>query len=464
MKHLQKSIFLLVWVIALHPALAHPGGHYHKNDGTIFNTWLLKNGLQIKGNFSMGKDGYIVVEQEEGRLFKIPLDELCDQDRKLADFKIKKYKALNDQFSVTGTSVDNITYSQEKLRFLFILLSAISLLVLVLYLFQLHRTNILASKKWAMSFAGLVLMSCFIYSCAKTSSLISVTSTIAKTSLSFLDSAFAPYSGYVSTSSDSTYYYVSSQGIPAHNMMVGITNWQQQVPINQPYTGSNSWSIPLQPEFSSSPASLKSNFMRGAVAIAVNGIPIFNALDNRGLDAYAIGELDDWGGHCGQADDYHYHIAPLHLAASSGLKPIAIAFDGFAVYGAKEPDGTEMQSLDTCHGHLYKGVYHYHGTSTYPYMIAAMRGKVTIDSISSPSPNNQIIPQAKSIPVRLPTDPLGDASITAFENTGTNAYKLTYLIAGKPGYVAYSWNSSNQYTYILTDTAGNVSTQSYQRQ
>ena len=54
------------------------------------------------------------------------------------------------------------------------------------------------------------------------------------------------------------------------------------------------------------PLSLKTNFMKGAVAIAPNGVPIFNPLNNTGEDAYAIGELDQWGGHCGKADDYHY--------------------------------------------------------------------------------------------------------------------------------------------------------------
>ena len=62
-------------------------------------------------------------------------------------------------------------------------------------------------------------------------------------------------------------------------MMEGITNWQQQFPINQEYNGTNSWSIPINPEFSENPLSSESNFMKGAMAIAINGIPIFNALN-----------------------------------------------------------------------------------------------------------------------------------------------------------------------------------------
>ncbi|WP_351125483.1 YHYH protein, partial [Shewanella sp. T24-MNA-CIBAN-0130] len=79
------------------------------------------------------------------------------------------------------------------------------------------------------------------------------------------------------------------------------------------YTDDNSWVIPLQPELADEPLMAQDNFMKGAIAIAANGIPIFNPLNNRGEDAKAVGELDNWGGHSGRADDYHYHLAPTHL-------------------------------------------------------------------------------------------------------------------------------------------------------
>jgi hypothetical protein len=42
------------------------------------------------------------------------------------------------------------------------------------------------------------------------------------------------------------------------------------------------------------------------------------------------------GGHSGKADDYHYHIAPLHLQALIGAdKPIAYALDGYAIGAAR---------------------------------------------------------------------------------------------------------------------------------
>jgi hypothetical protein len=294
---------------------------------------------------------------------------------------------------------------------------------------------------------------------------------------SFMDSTYSLYKppyGTVATSWDSVYFHISSLGMPTHNStvplhdkMIGITSWQQQVPIPQFYTDTNSWSIPLQPVYATTPMSTRTNFMKGAVAIALNGIAIFNALNNRGEDSYTIGELDNWGGHCGRADDYHYHAAPLHLAGPNGRLPIAYALDGFAVYGTNEPDGIPMQSLDTCHGHkIANQVYHYHGTSTYPYVIGAMRGKVTLDP-TTPAPENQILPQAFAKGVRPALTPLNGAVITDFVAQTPSHYLLTYRRGTKYGYVEYYWTGNGgvgtTYTYILTDTSGVATTSTYTR-
>jgi hypothetical protein len=137
--------------------------------------------------------------------------------------------------------------------------------------------------------------------------------------------------------------------------------------------------------------------------------------------------------------------------------------DGFAVYGAKEPDGSSMAALDTCHGHsLSGGLYHYHGTSQYPYVVGAMRGKVSLDP-ATPAPEDQILPQAFARPVRPATTSLKGAVITAFQAAGDRAYSLTYSISGKPGYVNYSWDAGNLYRYVLIDTGGKTTTSTYQR-
>lgn len=461
LKHLLLPALLLISILTG----AHPGGHFHKGDGTVLNTWQLKNGQSVKGNFSMGKADYILLEQEEGKMLKVAIADLAPQDQLLAKFKIKKFERLNEAYNIQPLSTTSTVKVWNYNYLLLSVLLTVLIGILLLAGFKLVQKTDHGLQRMIAAGGYLILIALSTFACKKSSDNITTTvsTSIPKTSISFLDNAFAPYKPSISTSSDANYYYVAAGGFPAHNMMVGIVSWQQQVPIPQFYAGSNSWSIPLQPEYATVPLSTKTNLMKGAVAIAVNGIPIFNALNNRGVDSYATGELDNWGGHCGRADDYHYHAAPLHLSATSGLKPIAFALDGFAVYGNLEPDGSAMQALDTCHGHVIgNGVYHYHGTTTYPYVVGAMKGKVTLDP-ATPAPENQILPQAFASPVRPALTPLNGATIIAFQSAGVNAYKLTYQRGTKLGYVEYSWDAANKYIYKLTDTSGAVTTTVYQR-
>ena len=52
-------------------------------------------------------------------------------------------------------------------------------------------------------------------------------------------SGFDKFSEKVKIFKDSNYYLVESEGLPNHQMMVGINSWQQQVPTIQPYKSSN---------------------------------------------------------------------------------------------------------------------------------------------------------------------------------------------------------------------------------
>jgi len=268
---------------------------------------------------------------------------------------------------------------------------------------------------------------------------------------------FDAFSKSVKTLKSGKYYLVESNGVPTHNMMVGITNWQQQVPTTQPYTGSNSWKIPIKPAVSKTPISAKNNLFRGAIALAVNGVPIFNALNNRGEDANLIGELDEWGGHCGRADDYHYHVAPLHLQKIVGKKkPIAYALDGFPIYGEVEVDGKAVKGLDEFNGHYdSKKNYHYHGTKTYPYINGGMRGVVTVAE-------SQISPQPETRPFREAGAPLRGAKITAFEQSGATSYALTYKVNELESKIEYSTTLASV-EMKFTDSAGSIVQESYQR-
>jgi len=262
----------------------------------------------------------------------------------------------------------------------------------------------------------------------------------------------------VNTHHDDQYFYIESDGLPDHEMMTGITNWQQQVPISHDYSGKNSWAIPMQPQLVANPLSTKENFMKGAIAVAANGIPIFNPLNNRGEDANAIGELDRWGGHCGRADDYHYHLPPTHLQSKVGDgKPIAYALDGFPVYGET------TQQLDEYLGRFNAdSSYQYHAVKEYPYLIAAMRGKVEINPRTS-APENEISPQAKTNGVRPALSPLRGAAITDFKKIHPNQYELTYRLKNQTYSINYGWDDNGQYSFEFINPDGTSDKSNFQR-
>jgi hypothetical protein len=259
----------------------------------------------------------------------------------------------------------------------------------------------------------------------------------------------------VNTWWDQQYLYVESNGMPAHNMMVGITAWQQQVPLPQDYTGGNAWRIPLHPVVAKQPVSIKGRFLRGAIALAVNGIPIFNPQNNRGEVSQEIGELDQWGGHCGRADDYHYHAAPLHLQSVVGKdKPIAYALDGYPIYGLAEPDGSQPRNLDAFNGHELPGLgYHYHASTKYPYVNGGFHGEVV-------EREGQVDPQPHAQPVREALPPMRGAKITGF-TIQDRRYSLKYDVGGHPGFVNYTLNDDKSVTFEFVDTAGRSSTETY---
>ncbi len=256
---------------------------------------------------------------------------------------------------------------------------------------------------------------------------------------------------------DERFLYVESDGMADHPLMVGITAWQQQVPLPQPYTGSNAWRFPLSPIPAKDPLSAKDRFFRGAIAIAVNGVPIFNPIKNDGrTDTFLAGELDSHGGHSGRADDYHYHIAPVHLTGGDPSKPVAFALDGYAIYGYAEPDGSPAGKLDAFNGHDDPKLgYHYHATKTYPYLNGGFHGEVT-------EKDGQVDPQPHAHPVREATGPLPGAKITGFEtSTDGQTRTLTYTHGGKTGSVRYTLRTDGAVEFVFTNPDGTTRTQTY---
>lgn len=292
--------------------------------------------------------------------------------------------------------------------------------------------------------------------------------------------SFTPFQPHITVRADGTWLWVESDGLPhapsEYAQMVGIVSWQQQVPLPQPYTGTNAWQIPLKPTLAEHPVDGKRYLRRGAIALAANGIPIFNALNNRGEDTLLAGELDEYGGHCGRGDDYHYHAAPLFLQKVVGKdKPIAFALDGFAIYGLFNPRAKagsdeacplgSTEPLDSLGGHFCtvpegEGIdggtrsYHYHASKKYPYINGGMRGTVRVE-------NDGIEPQPRAEPIRPALPPLKGAKITGFKQTGPKAWTLTLTLNGKSARVEYAANTSGGWDFTFVGTDGSVRKESY---
>ena len=270
--------------------------------------------------------------------------------------------------------------------------------------------------------------------------------------------SFSPFSDSVDVRWDKDYFYAESNSMPDHRMMVGIRAWNQQVPIPQPYSGDNAFRLPLRARFADSPVSGKETLFRGAIAVAVNGIPIFNPIKQDGrTDTNLAGELDEFGGHAGRADDYHYHLAPVHLAERGGQGlPVAWALDGFPIYSYREADGSSAEDLDWLNGHTGPdGMYHYHATREYPYLNGGFRGSVELR-------NGEVAIQPRARGVRPYTRPLRGATITGFEVRDASNYRLQYELGEKTHSIQYSLQTEGGAEFVFIDGEGRATTEVYE--
>ncbi len=394
---LVTPLFLIGVLIA--NVQAHPGGHGPSSaDPAASRTWTLENGkAHLHGTLVSVNNGLVKILRDDGDLATIRLDRLVASDRAWIANRELEIKRINTQPTVR----------------------------LVAQLNPRPQPNVPERNQTGKPPEAL--------------------------------SHFKPFEGSIKLRWDNDYLFVESNGIPDHRMMVGITAWQQQVPLPQPYTGSNAWRIPLHPKPARNPMSAKSNFFRGAIALAVNGVPIFNPIKNDGrTDTLLAGELDEFGGHCGRADDYHYHIAPVHLEKVVGKgKPIAYALDGYPIFGYQEPGAPDFAPLDRLNGHQDSaGNYHYHATKTYPYLNGGFFGEVV-------QRDGQVDPQPRAEGVRPALPPLRGAKITAYTQTEPDTYKLTYEIQGRLGTVTYTVAKDGSAKFVFQDPSGRTTTENY---
>jgi hypothetical protein len=122
---MKQILYFLIALCLLESTnlIAHPGGHFHKGDGIVLNTWRLKSGEKVSGNFSFAKDDKIFLEQEEGLIKPIFISDLIIEDQKLAKFKIAKFSQIN------YTQTKNIANEDHTMKYLPICIFIILLLL-----------------------------------------------------------------------------------------------------------------------------------------------------------------------------------------------------------------------------------------------------------------------------------------------------------------------------------------------
>jgi YHYH protein len=130
-----------------------------------------------------------------------------------------------------------------------------------------------------------------------------------------------------------------------------------------------------------------------SVGVALDGVPIFADAPSV-LDTGHLPALDTCGGHIDPGGWYHWHgtatdIDAVYkksaLDAHCGLAQAAnaqfgYAFDGYAMFGTADADGSMPSDLDSCRGHTgptaahTEGEYHYHATADFPNLPKCLTG------------------------------------------------------------------------------------------
>ncbi len=204
----------------------------------------------------------------------------------------------------------------------------------------------------------------------------------------------AGFNKRVSVTCNEEYAYLASTTYPDHELMTGITGTNEQIPVPAlDYAAP----VKLNPKKAAELTSIDA-----AVGVAVNGVPIYDysaqgELDLTAYDAtkdtFILGQLDVCGGHSGRGDDYHYHVSPTCMIDTMKNKGddaiIGWGYDGYPLYGHKNPDGTEIaaDTLDVCNGQADDTFgYRYQTSITPPYIIQCLVGEVDTSVLPRVSP------------------------------------------------------------------------------
>lgn len=425
---------LMALFLSVSVSWAHPG----HGDSEDLRLWKDAEGLfEIEASFSLEKDGKALLIKHDGAAVWIPVARLSAADREWIRARKEEIARMNGDSAAIVPTIDGQSVTGM------VVLGMTGLVVLAL-------AGNATRKRWSVApFAGSAAVLLMAGAWGVAAWLQDAPPAIQR--------HFEPFKDKLRFRSDGDWFYVESNGMPDHPMMVGIRAWQQQVPIPQNYTGGNAWQIPIKPRMADNPVSAKSALFRGAIALAVNGVPIFNPIKNDGrTDTFTAGELDQYGGHCGKGDDYHYHIAPIHLEKIVGKgKPIGYALDGFPLYGYLDQGGNEPKNLDAFNGRMERDGYKYYSTKTYPYVNGGLKGVVTVRG-------DQVDPQPRANPIRPEGRPLRGAKITGFSRDDEKrTVKVVYELSGKAHSVQYTAKEGGTFDFVFTDGAGRQTSETH---
>ncbi|XP_070560502.1 uncharacterized protein [Ptychodera flava] len=186
--------------------------------------------------------------------------------------------------------------------------------------------------------------------------------------------------GFILVNTDGDKHTIYSNGIPDHDTgnfpginpnTVGEQDYEFNIPVN-PTEAATGGCLP-----------------GGPIAMTVNGVPLFSPFASSGLNAVEGDDAETFDvcdGHPDPNDRYHYHkmpascVAPYQLGVPSDI--VGVALDGYAIYGPIDENGDLLTSddLDECHGRYVNGVYRYHMTEDYPYIMGCFKGETRSDS------------------------------------------------------------------------------------
>lgn len=155
--------------------------------------------------------------------------------------------------------------------------------------------------------------------------------------------------------------------------------------------------LPVDPVFADTPSQLGTV---AKVGVALDGVPIFADAPSI-LDRGHMPALDLCGGHIDPGGWYHWHGTATDMQTAyqtEGVQaecalsqdasaPFGYAFDGFAMYGSRESDGSLPVGLDDCGGHIGEtahGIaYHYHASEIFPNLPTCLVGVTAQDNFST---------------------------------------------------------------------------------